>query len=132
MSDNIYINATTEAGYPEFVRSRTKPQPTLALDLHHATTGMTGESAEALDITKKLWIYNQTLMTVNKEGVTNMDHLMEEAGDTVFYIQMLCNHMGWTLQQLRDHNVKKLMRRYRTGYSDAEALARADKNEEKS
>lgn len=113
--------------YPAFVRSRTKYLGNEALDLHHATTGMSGEAGEALDITKKIWIYNQTLETVNKSGVTHRTHLIEEAGDMLFYIQALCNHLGVSLEHLVTINMDKLERRYPTGYSDQAALERADK-----
>lgn len=127
--DTTHANSATEAGYVDFVRTRTKVLGTLALDLHHATTGLSGESGEALDITKKMWIYNQSFMTLNKAGITHAEHLKEEAGDILFYLQMLCNHLGITMQHLRDHNVAKLTKRYREGYSDAAALERADKKE---
>ena len=123
------IDPTTPAGYVEFVKSRTKDMGGVTLDLHHATTGLCGEAGEALDVTKKMWVYNQSLMTKNKNGITHAEHLKEEAGDILFYLQMLCNHMGWRMQDLRDHNVAKLTKRYREGYSDAAAMERADKKE---
>lgn len=113
--------------YAEFVYSRAKHLGTLPLDLHHATTGMSGESGEALDITKKMWIYGQTLDTVNKEGKTHHNHLKEELGDTLFYIQHACNLLNTSIPQLLQENVDKLTKRYPVGYSDRAALERADK-----
>jgi len=114
-------------GYRGFVASRTKMLPNMGLDLHHAATGMATEAGECLGTTKKLWIYSQPLSHVNKEGKTNYANLVEEAGDTLFYIQMLCNHLNIGLAELMTSNVKKLSLRYPSGYSDAAATERADK-----
>jgi NTP pyrophosphatase (non-canonical NTP hydrolase) len=113
--------------YAAFVDSRTAQQESLALNLHHATTGMAGESGEALDITKKMWIYKQSIGTMNKEGVTHFEHLKEELGDTLFYIQMAANFLGCTLEELIEANMAKLTKRYPVGYSHEAAAARADK-----
>jgi NTP pyrophosphatase (non-canonical NTP hydrolase) len=121
------MSTSHHISYAHFVESRTKELGNVALNLHHATTGMAGESGEALDITKKLWIYNQTPATTNKEGVTNFDHLIEELGDTLFYVQMACNHLGVTMEHVIGKNVAKLEKRYPTGYTDAAAAQRADK-----
>ncbi len=121
------MSSIQHTAYAAFVESRTKELGNVALNLHHATTGMAGESGEALDITKKLWIYNQTPATVNKEGVTHFEHLIEELGDTLFYIQMACNHLGVTMEHVIGKNVEKLEKRYPLGYSDAAAAQRADK-----
>lgn len=117
-----------EAAYRQFVASRAKELETSALCLHHATTGMCGEAGEALDITKKMWIYEQQLHTTNKEGVTHEKHLLEEMGDLLFYLTMLCIYLDVSLAELMQSNTAKLTKRYPTGYSDKAALERADKN----
>ena len=101
----------------------------LTMNLHHAATGMATEAGEALSTTKKMWIYGQDLATVNKEGKTNQQNLVEEAGDALFYIQMMCNLLGCTLLDLIAANEAKLRLRYPDGYSDAAASARADKSD---
>ena len=107
--------------YSEFVASRAKKLESPILDLHHATTGMSGECGEALDATKKLWIYNKPLTPEVEEN------LIEEAGDCLFYIQHLCNILHCTLADLILYNMKKLTVRYPQGYSDKAAQDRADK-----
>jgi NTP pyrophosphatase (non-canonical NTP hydrolase) len=101
----------------------------LTMNLHHASTGMATEAGEALSTTKKMWIYGQDLGTVNKEGKTNQQNLIEEAGDALFYIQMICNLLGCTLLDLIAANEAKLRLRYPDGYSDQAASARADKSD---
>jgi NTP pyrophosphatase (non-canonical NTP hydrolase) len=101
----------------------------LTQNLHHAATGMATEAGEALSTTKKMWVYGQDLGTANKEGKTNQVNLIEEAGDALFYIQMMCNLLGCTLLDLVAANEAKLRLRYPEGYSDQAASARADKSD---
>lgn len=116
------ITAHTSLLYQEFVRKLAKKMETKAATLHHATTGMSGESGEALDATKKMWVYNKELTPEVEEN------LIEEAGDCLFYIQFLCNELGITLADAIEYNINKLKVRYPEGYSDAAAQARADKD----
>jgi NTP pyrophosphatase (non-canonical NTP hydrolase) len=115
--------------YALFVLSRAKPMGGLTANLHHATTGMTTEAGEALSTTKKMWVYGQDLHTVNKEGKTNRQNLLEEGGDALFYLQMLCNLLGITLLDLIAANEAKLRLRYPETYSDSLAAARLDKDQ---
>jgi NTP pyrophosphatase (non-canonical NTP hydrolase) len=113
--------------YHRFVEERRKHLGDVALDLHHMTTGIAGEGGESLDVTKKLWIYEQTLETVWKDGNAAKEHLVEEVSDTLFYIIGLCNLLEITLLDLIKYNTVKLTLRYPTGYSNEAAKGRADK-----
>jgi len=105
--------------YPEFVNNLMKTMATPAEELHHACTGMSGEAGEALDVSKKVWVYGKEL---------DVAHLIEELGDLRFYYQATLNMLGLTDDHIRAQNVKKLRVRYAEGkYSDAAAIARADK-----
>lgn len=107
--------------YPEFVDSRAKRLGNSVMDILHGAVGLAGEGGETLDAIKKCWIYNKPL---SEEVVAN---LREECGDALFYIQHICNILGCTLEDLIAQNMIKLTKRYPTGYTDAAALARADK-----
>lgn len=114
-------------GYAAFVKSRTKDMGSLTMNVLHAAVGCGTEAGELLTTAKKMWIYNQSYLTVQKDGQTNAENLVEEAGDLLFYIQMLCNQLGTNMETLMIANMEKLNKRYPTGYSDAAAAARADK-----
>jgi NTP pyrophosphatase (non-canonical NTP hydrolase) len=116
--------------YAEFVASRTAQQGSLKMNLLHAAVGLSGEAGELLDVCKKMWIYHQSIGTQNKEGVTHGVHLREELGDALFYIQMACNDLGCTMQELIAENVDKLTKRYPVKYTHEAALLRADKQGE--
>lgn len=116
---NLEISGGTLPDYPTFVNNLKKGMNTPAEELHHATTGMSGEAGELLDISKKVWIYNKTL---------DLAHLIEELGDLRFYYQGALNMIGLTDEDIRTQNMKKLRVRYASGsYTDAQANARADK-----
>lgn len=105
--------------YPTFVNNLAKTMATPGEELHHACTGMSGEAGEALDISKKVWVYGKPL---------DVRHLIEELGDLRFYYQAALNLLGITDEDVQAQNFQKLRVRYADGkYSDAQAIARADK-----
>ena len=106
--------------YAKFVASRMKTMDTPLLDIVHMAMGIAGESGELVDAVKKRFAYNKPL---------DLDNVMEELGDILFYVQgmLLAIGNGYTLSALMELNTEKLTRRYPSGYSDADAIARADK-----
>lgn len=88
-------------------------------DLWHAATGTAGEAGELLDAIKKHVVYNKEL---------DRENVIEELGDMEFYMEALRQKLGITRHETLFHNHNKLMKkRYPNGYSDAAAIARADK-----
>jgi len=110
MSNSLPLSISPQVlqNYAIFVLSRSKPMGSLTMNLHHASTGMSTEAGEAL---------------------STQTNLVEEAGDALFYIQMLCNLLGCTLLDLIAANEAKLRLRYPDGYSDQAATERADKSD---
>lgn len=105
--------------YAQFVENLGKPMPRAADEAHHHTTGMAGEAGELLDITKKSWIYEKPI---------DVEHILEEMGDLRWYYQSMLNMLGLVDEDIQAHNTVKLMKRYPNGvYSNADAIARADK-----
>lgn len=86
--------------------------------LMHAAAGIAGEAGEILDAVKKHWVYGQPL---------DRENLIEEIGDTLFYLQALASLIDSTFGEAVAHNVEKLRKRYPNGYSDKAAQERADK-----
>lgn len=104
--------------YQEFVKGLVKPLGDQER-LVHAAMGVSGEAGELLDAIKKHWVYGKEL---------DVGNVMEELGDILFYVQAMANEFGWDLTDLVVENMKKLQQRYPSGaYSDAQAIARADK-----
>ena len=88
-------------------------------DLLHMTIGINGESGELLDAIKKHVVYEQEL---------DIDNVIEEIGDILFYTQGVINILGLDLEEIIEHNIKKLSKRYPKGYSNDSAKARAGKD----
>lgn len=80
--------------------------------------GVAGEAGELLDAIKKAWIYGLPL---------DVENVVEELGDILFYVQGLCNVLRVPIGDVIDHNIEKLSLRYPHQYSDEDAAARRDK-----
>lgn len=112
--------------YPDFVTSRCKfggaiVKSMTAEDAHllHMVIGVSGEAGELLDAMKKAVIYRKPL---------DIENVKEEIGDVLFYLQGLCNSIGYSFDEAMQDNMDKLNKRYSSGeYSDNEAIVRADK-----
>ena len=112
--------------YPDFVTSRCKfggaiVKSMTADDAHmlHMTIGVSGEAGELLDAMKKAVIYRKPL---------DIENVKEEIGDVLFYLQGLCNSIGYSFDEAMRDNMSKLNKRYSSGsYSDEQAIKREDK-----
>lgn len=94
-----------------------KPADQLGKQLH-AAVGLAGEGGELLDAVKKTWIYGKPM---------DMENVLEECGDALFYVTAMLINSGFTLDQSFEHNHNKLKSRYPDGYTDEAAITRADK-----
>lgn len=105
--------------YGEFVQKLAKDMENPTLDLLHAAVGVSGEAGELLDAVKKHWVYGKPL---------DVNNVVEELGDLMFYMQMVMMMIGKNQMEVIEHNIQKLYKRYASRiYSDAQAIARADK-----
>lgn len=107
--------------YSHFVQQLVKDMGSPTLDLLHAAVGISGEAGELLDAVKKNWAYGKPLDRAN---------VIEELGDLEFYCCAMRMLAGVTRQEVLQANADKLAVRYGNSYSDAAAIARADKSVE--
>jgi len=127
MSTNSYVNVVKEGEtepsqvrYDMFVLQLFKAGPRDMM-MMHAAIGVAGEAGELIDAFKK-HVFN------SKE--LDRDNVIEELGDLRFYMEALCNLLDISDQDVLQANANKLAVRYKNlTYSDAAALARADKKE---
>lgn len=75
----------------------------LRANLAHMAMGITGEAGEVADVIKKHYAYNKPLDT---------QHLVEEVGDIVFYLNGLLAELGVEWSTVLELNIKKLEARY--------------------
>lgn len=88
------------------------------IDLIHAILGISGEAGELLDAIKKHTIYNKPL---------DVENVVEELGDLEFYLEQLRQALSISREETLQANIKKLRKRYPSGYSDQLAQDRLDK-----
>ena len=69
--------------------------------------GLAGESGECCDIVKKNRFQGHEL---------NKEHLIEELGDVMWYIAMMCHALNWDLNEIMQMNIDKLKARFPEGF----------------
>lgn len=79
--------------------------------------GLAGEAGEVSDIIKK-WIFHEKRL--------NEEHLKKELGDVMWYIALICDSFGFSLDEILQMNVNKLMARYPDGFDTVKANNRAE------
>ncbi len=88
----------------------------------HGAMGVIEEAGEILGMVKKSLWYGKKL---------DESLMLEEMGDVLHYLTMLCNERDWTLEDLMETNVAKLKIRYPNGYNDTGAVIRDKEAERK-
>jgi NTP pyrophosphatase (non-canonical NTP hydrolase) len=112
-------NSYLYRNYSEFVNKHYKQTQNLNFDFLHVACGIGGEAGEIIDALKKHAVYGKQL---------DVENVVEEIGDILFYIVALCNLIGTNLEAAIIANIAKLRKRYPEGaYSDQAAINRADK-----
>jgi NTP pyrophosphatase (non-canonical NTP hydrolase) len=79
--------------------------------------GLTGEAGEVADHIKKGIFHGHEM---------NRHELAKELGDCLWYIANLSHMAGFTLDQIAEMNVTKLMKRYPDGFSKEKSVNRVE------
>ena len=125
--NNVYIEGAPGGkkiiSYKEFVEKLIKKFDDRRLELCHAAMGVTGEAGELCDAIKRHVIYGKD---------PDMKNIIEELGDLEFFMEVIRAQYDITRGETLQANAMKLSERYRDlAYTDAAAIARADKVEDK-
>lgn len=86
--------------------------------LLHAAVGMSGETGEIVDGLKKSMMYGKELNKIN---------LLEECGDLLWYIAVMLHELDSSFEEVMVYNDNKLKVRYPNGFTEEDAIQRADK-----
>lgn len=78
--------------------------------------GLSGEAGELTDMIKK-WIFHNSDLDEN--------HAKKELGDVMWYIAMICESFGWSLDEIMQMNIDKLKKRYPDGFDTERANNRS-------
>lgn len=85
--------------------------------LINGVLGLTGEAGEVSDLVKK-GIFHE-------KGI-DLEHLKKELGDCAWYLAMICDACGFTLDDVMQTNIDKLKARYPKGFDTYRANNRAE------
>jgi NTP pyrophosphatase (non-canonical NTP hydrolase) len=83
--------------------------------LLNGVMGLNGESGECIDIMKKHIFQGHEL---------DREHLIEELGDTAWYLAVCCEGLGVSLEEVMRGNIDKLKARYPEGFDKARSINR--------
>lgn len=83
--------------------------------LLNAVLGLAGEAGEVADLYKKFLIHGHEL---------NKEKLILELGDIRWYLELACECLGTTVEEIELKNVEKLRKRYPEGFSTRASLNR--------
>ena len=90
--------------------------------IQHALMGLTTETGEFTDNFKKHIFYSQKLDEVN---------MIEEIGDLMWYLAILCDELGISFEEVWDKNIRKLKARFPDKYSHKKVAKRNLQKERK-
>ena len=76
--------------------------------LLNGVLGLSGESGEFADMIKK-WVFH--------EKELDELHAKKELGDVLWYIAMICESFDWSMEEIMNLNIDKLMARYPEGFN---------------
>lgn len=79
--------------------------------------GLNGEAGEAIDILKKNMFHHHEL---------EREHLVKELGDCLWYIAQSADAIGYTLEEIANINIDKLLSRYPDGFEVDKSLNRKE------
>lgn len=85
--------------------------------IFNACLGLSGEVGEFNDMIKK-WVFH--------EKELDMEHAKKEMGDVLWYVAMMCEAFGWSMDEIMQMNVDKLKARYPEGFDVTRANNRAN------
>lgn len=88
------MEPTTFDNYQALALRTEKPLPTAVDRLNHAKLGLITEIGEIATQVKRIRIYEKTLGSLDKDGVTLRAHLAEEMGDVLWYMAIASDALG--------------------------------------
>jgi len=107
--------------YQLFCKEIALPQDDKEKEIMTWGLGVAGEAGDIAGCIKKTLAHKDDQIAGIKENL----------GDTMWYIAMICNYYGWSLDEVITENVMKLKKRYPNGptFEDAAKRKRIDWNE---
>lgn len=103
--------------YDALAQRTSNPNLTKTEHIHNGVLGLAGESGECADLLKKRYY---------QDGRSIRADLFDELGDVLWYVVEAAHGLGFTLEQVAEHNIDKLKKRYPEGFDPERSLHRAE------
>ena len=101
--------------YQELAQRTSKKELTPREHLYNGILGLAGETGECADLVKK---------HCYQDARPIHDALLDELGDVLWYAAETAVALGVTLDEVAQHNIEKLRRRYPEGFEADRSLHR--------
>jgi len=98
--------------YQELCKKTAKDYNGDEIEIFNWGLGIAGEAGDVASCIKKVHAHKNEAL---KDGIK------ENLGDTLWYIAMICNFYGWSLEEVLKENVEKLSKRYPEGFTHGDA-----------
>jgi NTP pyrophosphatase (non-canonical NTP hydrolase) len=82
----------------------------------NAAMGLVGESGEVMDLLKKERFQGHKVLATEYAN---------ELGDIMWYLNLMADAIGYTLEEIAEMNIEKLKKRYPEGFSIENSVHRA-------
>jgi NTP pyrophosphatase (non-canonical NTP hydrolase) len=97
--------------YQKLCKKTAKKYPRREKEIMTWGLGIAGEAGDVAGCIKKTC----------SQGHNQISGIRENLGDTMWYVAMICNFYGWSLDDILGENVAKLSKRYPKGFTYRQA-----------
>jgi NTP pyrophosphatase (non-canonical NTP hydrolase) len=115
MTLSEYQSAVLRTENSDFNSIRGRLDSDRALRLIHGVMGVQTEAGELADTLKKATFYGRPFDRIN---------ILEEVGDVLWYLTVICDAAGSSLEIVMNKNIAKLRGRYGDQFSEEKAVNR--------
>lgn len=103
--------------YQELAMRTNRAEATQEQNLINGCFGLAGETGEVCDIVKKYMFQGHNLET---------QKIVDELSDVLWYIALTAQSIGCSLNNIMEHNINKLKKRYPDGFEEERSINRAE------
>ena len=103
--------------YQELAMRTNRPEATQEQNLINGCLGLAGETGEVSDIVKKYMFQGHQL---------EKEKILDECSDVLWYLTLTVKSIGYSLNDVMEHNIEKLKKRYPNGFEEERSINRAE------
>ena len=104
--------------YQKLTRKTRNHELTYREQFINGALGLNGEAGEVADLIKKTYFQGHEF---------GDDKIAHELGDVMWYVALIADCLGMTLEDIADLNIQKLKKRYPNGFLPKDSIERKEK-----